>query len=114
MTRAKKLYRDGGDIGIYGLYCEATGKWYVGASIRLESRTRKHILDLQNLRPHVMTEDAKRYGIESIKLYILERLTDKTQLAKREQYWIEKKNSLRNGYNQMRSGRSHGWLASFY
>lgn len=61
-----------------------------------------------------MAEDVKKYGMESIKLYILEKVTDQTELSEREQYWMDKMDSVENGYNQMRAGRGSCWFPPSY
>lgn len=50
----------------------------------------------------------REYGIDNFELKILEEVSDKSDLDKREQYWIEKKNSFvknGNGYNLTMGGR---------
>lgn len=96
--------------GIYGIRCSATGKWYVGAGIDAEKRVAYHFYAMKTW-PHEkqMSEDAAKYGIESFEWCILENVSDISLLTKREQFWIDKLDSIKNGYNKQNSGRHHTW-----
>jgi group I intron endonuclease len=94
--------------GIYGLYCRVTGKWYVGETIN-------NIVDRWNdyrifncKRPPKIYYALKKYGYDNFDKVIIEECKpDQDILNLREDFWINEKNSILNGYN-CKQGGSHG------
>lgn len=96
------------DLQKCGIYCiinTLNGKTYVGKSINIYNRIRRHIRDCT-----IKNKDENRYLINSWHKYsenvfeyiVLEYLPlDEKKLKERELYWILKTNSLfkKNGYN---------------
>lgn len=96
-------------VGIYGLRCVVTGKWYVGQSLDIQSR----MGDYRNLRcknQRKLYYALKKYGYDGFEKSIIE-TCDPVEwiLDYREMYWIRHLNSVENGYNLSVGGRSnHG------
>jgi group I intron endonuclease len=97
-------------IGIYGIRCKQTGKWYVGAAVNVEKRIKDHFYAMRVWpNENSLARDANLFGINSIESKILETVKDRSLLCERETYWIEKLNSLSNGYNNQSSRRHRDW-----
>lgn len=97
--------------GIYGILCTETNKWYVGASKDIDSRLKAHRSELKISSwtcKKGMHQDVKRFGMKSIKFYVLEECLP-CELVEREGFWMFKLNSIRNGYNTMTSGSNRYW-----
>ena len=85
--------------GIYCIKCNSNGKVYVGASRQIRQRIKGHIVRLSNLAD-VIGRDVKQYGIQNFSFILLEKIDDESMLSDREKFWIEKLNSINNGYNK--------------
>jgi len=104
-------------MGIYGLYCEATDKWYVGASEKIETRIKEHWRNIRDAMDrncyrtlgHPMGEDAYQFGIETIRIDILEEVPDKGDLIACEMYWVRRLDSVRDGYNRHEPFQHWSW-----
>lgn len=95
--------------GIYGIYCRATGKWYVGAGVDVERRIKYHFYAMKTWpNEKEMSRDAQRYGIKSMEAKILEVVSDQSELQAREAYWIERLGAMQ-GYNLQASGNNRFW-----
>ena len=90
------------ESGIYALYNIENGKIYVGSSINIYTRIRRHFSDLKNNKHY------NRYLIRAYNKYenkivpvVLEIVDDRSKLIEREQYWIDYFESYKNenGYN---------------
>jgi group I intron endonuclease len=94
------------DIGIYRITCTGNNKCYIGQSIYLHRRENEHLNDLKRGKHHnrFLQNSYKKYGSDSIKFEIIE-LCEKSQLNKREVYWIEYHNSFRDGFNSTLGGK---------
>ena len=99
--------------GIYLIHFMNTNKNYVGASKDVWKRLRTHRSELKNCKHWFgnkgMYQDASKNGFDSIYFYILE-LCDISKLKEREQYWIDKFDSVNDGYNSQSSGLNHTWF----
>lgn len=105
-------------IGIYGIHNTVNGKWYVGQSNNIRKR---NLYELRNLRNgvfhydnsnHHIVDAWQKYGENAFEWVVLEECTIE-QLDEREIFWIEKKDSYRNGYNQtLGGGGSRGVVVS--
>jgi len=90
------------ECGIYALYNIENGKIYVGSSIDMYTRTRRHLSDLKNGKHYnrYLIRAYKKYG-NSIIPVVLEIVKNRESLIEREQYWIDHFESYNNkvGYN---------------
>lgn len=91
---------------VYGLYCHETKKWYIGASGNVVRRIREHMKALRRGYHSSIKEDSKKgYAFSVQILEVVERRPEETdwdhyvRLVVREAWWIKKKDSLLNGYN---------------
>lgn len=83
--------------GIYCWYCKPTGNMYVGSAVNLRARTSdyyqaSYIEDRKHLP---IIRAMEKYGRDNFSLIILE-YTNKDNLIRSEQYWID---SITPGYN---------------
>jgi group I intron endonuclease len=90
-------------VGIYGLLCKETGKWYVGQSIDIDDRWS----DYRNVRCHgqvLLFNALKKHSPNGFEYFIVQECTPE-ELDVMETIWIEKKNSLApHGYNLTTGG----------
>lgn len=85
---------------IYKLTSKTTNKIYIGQTINLRNRIRKHKHDkFENPKRNSLQYDLNRYGIDDFDLEIIEDNIPQTKLHEREKYWIKKLNTIKNGYN---------------
>lgn len=86
---------------IYCIVNKVNGKKYVGkTSNTIEKRFRQHINDSKRIycekRP--LYSAMRKYGTDNFYVYLLEQC-DKEHLSERETFWINKLETLKNGYN---------------
>lgn len=84
-------------IGIYFIKCTINKKVYIGSSINIDSRLKRHVWYLKkNQHPNQYFQNIyNKYGIENLKFGIIE-LCDEEILFKREQYYIDNNKNLIN------------------
>lgn len=89
--------------GIYGIRCEASGRFYVGQSFDVAARIAEHANSQTNGRSG-MSREMRRYGLESFTVKLLEEVGDLSQLDYRERFWMESLGGLdsSDGYNRNR------------
>lgn len=77
-------------VGIYRIFCAASRKSYVGASVDILSRWSHHRHDLARGNHHApfLQSAWAKYGPDAFSLEILE-VCDRVELAAREQHWID-------------------------
>lgn len=94
--------------GIYKITNNFNGKCYVGQSIDIYKRWADHKSAYQHkVYPEkVLYKAFKKYGIGNFTFEIIEKCK-KNKLDEREEYWIKKLNSFKNGYNMNSGGHSH-------
>ena len=87
--------------GIYQIRNKVDGKVYIGSAVLLPKRWREHKSDLRNNKHHSikLQRAYNKYGEESFVFEILELVEDKAQLINREQYYIDKCDAVKTGYN---------------
>lgn len=88
-------------MAIYGIYCTANEKIYVGQTVNLRKRIRQHkrkLADGRHENIH-MQRAYYKYGSRSFVCYLLERITDRSILTDRELYWVNALDSLNSGFN---------------
>lgn len=93
--------------GIYGIYCSADDKWYVGQSNDVRTRSRDHRSELisgRHCNKHLQSAWTK-YGEYSFSFWVLE-LCAEAARDERERHWIEFCSSLdkQYGYNKESGG----------
>ena len=90
--------------GIYGIRHKATGRWYVGQAYDIRKRFKDHrAMASTQTRKHFYLS-LRKYGHIAFAWRILERC-EKTELNRREKFWIQKLNSVEpNGYNLTTGG----------
>jgi len=94
-------------VGIYGLKCRLTDKWYIGQSVNITKtwHTRYELLHCKN-QPKILHALLK-YGYEKFDKVILEECSEE-RLNSRECYWSSVYDSINNGYNTRECGGSRG------
>lgn len=89
--------------GIYGIFCEANSRVYIGSSIDIAERVSHHMGMLRRGSHHniYLQRAWDKYGEESFTTKVIEQVGDISELQEREQYWIDKYCSLsrENGFN---------------
>ncbi len=113
-------------MGVYGIFCRATDRWYVGASqdiifrLKAHKRNLKHdINEVENPPPYDQRpeywrtgdfgRDYHKYGRKFFSSHVLERVCDPTKLADAEERQMMRLKSLEYGYNKMRPGKHRAW-----
>lgn len=95
--------------GIYKIENLVNGKCYIGQSIDVKRRWRKHRSTATSTTSksyeYPLYKAIRKYGLENFSFEILEECS-KDSLNKREEYWIKAFNSMENGYNQNKGGNS--------
>jgi group I intron endonuclease len=95
--------------GIYGIYNWVNGKWYVGQSVDIQRRKAQERCYLRAGKLHSKQGNEQIaiewavYGPEAFVWVVLEECSVE-ELNDREIYWIAKKDSYKNGYNQTTGG----------
>ena len=84
--------------GIYEIRNLITGDCYIGSSINLLQRKRRHFEDLKNNKHHsiILQRACNKYGIEFLKFNVIEHVKDLKILIEREQFYL---NKLKPRYN---------------
>ena len=102
--------------GIYQILNTANGKCYIGSSVNIKTRWGQHKRKLTiNNSPNIKLQQAwNKHGEISFEFNIIELVTDnKEELYKKEQFYINKFDSVNNGYNILPSaGSRFGYKAS--
>lgn len=92
---------------IYKITCKVNNKVYIGQTIRtMESRFERHLREAEKSEnPKIKFQRAiKKYGKEN---FIVEKIDEgfsQEDLNDKEKYWINKYNSIENGYNTALGG----------
>jgi len=81
----------GNESAIYSIVNTVNGKMYIGSAVNLRNRRRIHISQLRNNKHHsVLLQRAfDKYKEENFSFELIEYVTDKNNLIKREQVWID-------------------------
>ena len=97
--------------GIYKITNKVNGMCYIGQSVNIEKRWRKHKSVYGNPNAHeydyYLYRAMRKYGIDNFDFEVIEECSSDL-LNDKEKYWIEKYDSYRNGYNQTAGGESGG------
>lgn len=94
--------------GIYKITNKLNNHSYIGLSTKLEERWKYHLSPYNQERESYKTlyQAFKKYGIENFEFEILEECSPK-DLSEKEMYYIEKYDTLHNGYNMTAGGESN-------
>lgn len=86
---------------IYAIINSITGKIYVGSAVDYPTRWTNHKSDLVCGRHcnRKLQNAWNKYGEEAFEFKVLEPVWNKNLLLEREQYWIDRLDVFRNGYN---------------
>jgi len=76
--------------GIYQFLCTSNNDRYIGSSVNIEERWKRHLKDLRGNKHHskYMQRSFNKYGIQSIQISVLE-ICEPDMLLTREQYYID-------------------------
>lgn len=87
--------------GIYEIYCKETRKRYIGSSKNIGKRFKEHIDKLIRNKHHSskLQSDWNQYLADSFEFGIVEEVNDINRLIEIEQVYINKFDSVKNGYN---------------
>jgi group I intron endonuclease len=100
-------------IGVYGIYCRATDRWYVGASIDVERRIKDHFYDMRTWgltgERGEMGFDFVKHGLKAFSYTIFEQFSSTERLAERETYWADRKKACTDGYNRQAPSQNRHW-----
>jgi hypothetical protein len=97
--------------GIYRIYNKVTNKSYIGQTINLKKRLIDHRYLLKSNK-HINTylqNSFNKYGLKNFEFNILE-YCNKEDLDEKEIYYIDKFNSLEDGYNLIDGGSNKSYL----
>lgn len=92
-------------IGIYRISNKINNKCYIGQSVNIEKRWKKHQNAFKNKKckqyDYPLYRAIRKYGIENFEFEIIE-ICKKNMLSERENYWMKYYNSCNKnfGYNQ--------------
>lgn len=93
--------------GIYYIENKINNKKYIGQSVDIKRRWRKHKNEAFNINSHTYNypiyRAIRKYGIDNFNFKIIEECT-KEKLNELEIYWIKYYNSFFEGYNQTLGG----------
>lgn len=94
--------------GIYGLRNMMNNKWYIGQAIDINRRLKNYANLSCKSQPKIYNALLK-YGYKNFEKVILEQCSsDVNVLNEKEPVWIEKYNSIKNGYNLRTGGDAGG------
>lgn len=98
-------------VGIYCIENIYNSKKYIGQSVDVNYRLKKHFTKLRNQyhENKYLQRSFDKYGENNFKTYILEECP-KDELNEKEKYWIKKMDTFKNGYNLTIGGDGvNGW-----
>lgn len=87
--------------GIYEIICNATEAFYIGSSVNIEQRWRRHREDLRAGKHHspYLQRAWKTHGPDAFDWRIMEKVPDPANLRAREREWLK----IRPAYNALRT-----------
>jgi hypothetical protein len=87
--------------GVYGILHRASARIYVGSSVNVIERLRKHVSDLEGDRHHSLKlQNAfTKYGRHQFEFLLVEKVADVINLRVREQHWIDQLCAYARGFN---------------
>lgn len=99
--------------GIYCLKSKIKNKYYVGFSKNVYYRKTEHLRLLRRNEHfnNVLQNHYNKYGIEDLSFQVLEKC-EPTKMAEREIFWINEKDSFKNGFNLTAGGEGSALLGT--
>jgi len=95
---------------IYAIVNKMSGKRYIGQTIRtLQSRRQSHMYSVKNKSDSLLHRAIRKYGKEAFSWEILESNVPKDKLDDLEIEYIQKFNTLHDGYNMTIGGVGFKW-----
>lgn len=94
--------------GIYAIHNYTNGKYYIGKTVNIKNRICSHIGQLKRNKHHCkeLQQDFNlKHDIRFELLEVVEHPKNSADLLFREQYYMEKYNSVHCGYNIFESGK---------
>lgn len=86
--------------GIYAIKNNINGKMYIGSSYNVTTRINAHFYNLKNNKgAKSIQKDFIKYGECNFSYEIIEEINNCNNLLQQEDYYIEKYNTIGNGYN---------------
>lgn len=95
--------------GVYAIFCEANGRYYVGSSINIKKRMTQHFSGLSSNRHFSRHLQAafNKHGEDKFRFEVLEFTgPGKEEIIGAERRWIAKKDSCKSGFNVMPDANS--------
>ena len=88
------------EVGVYGIYNEITGKWYVGSSLEITKRWWRHLWELRQGKHHSpkLQRSFNKHGEGAFRFLVLEECASE-ELESRETATIERLKAHSGGYN---------------
>lgn len=95
------LTRHGNTAGIYGILHRDTGRIYVGSSVNVAGRIRRHRYDLERKRHHSIKLQSAfdEYGPSHFDFLLIEEVYNLVDLVRREQSWMDQAEAYTKGFN---------------
>lgn len=101
--------------GIYQITNTVTGKCYVGSSVDIDGRWSIHRSDLRNNRHHsIKLQRSWNIHLQSVWTWTVLQLCDRNELSWLEALWMDKLNSVENGYNCSKITLENGNIRRFH
>ena len=99
-------------IGIYSITNKLNNKRYIGQSIDIETRIKRHFRELRRgvHHCHHLQRAFDKYGEDNFETEILLICNENDDLNEKEKEYIEKYDSYRNGYNLTMGGKGDSGL----
>lgn len=89
--------------GIYKIECLANGKIYIGQSVDIRCRANEHrrALEKKAHNNDILQNSYNKYGKESFRFSLVEKIKNREDLTDREKYWADYYNcfDLKKGFN---------------
>lgn len=98
-----KVYNDNdlkNKSGIYQIRNLVDNKLYIGSAVNFKRRKYEHLLKLKRNKHNKKFQNAfNKYGEQNFVFEVIEFVEDKNKLLEHEQYWMDRFNVYKNGYN---------------
>lgn len=88
-------------MGVYKITSKSLGKMYIGSSVDIGLREKRHMNNLKNNRHtnHKLQDHYNRFGKEDILFEVVEIVNDVNDLIPAEQRWMTVLQTVLNGFN---------------